>query len=98
MYKRILILLILLVFSQAAFAALDPTRIGLGARTIAMGRVAAAIDGNINSLFVNPANAAHLPGLGVTSMYTNLSEDIAYTFFGYMEKWGETDSPPEVMI
>jgi len=63
-------------------ASLDPTKVGLGARMIAMGRTAAAAPGDVNSIFVNPANAAYLPELGITSMYTNLSEDIAYTFLG----------------
>lgn len=82
MLKRILTLLILLLLSQAAFAALDPTKIGLGARTIGLGRVAVALPGDVNALFINPANAAQLEGFGVSSMYTNLSEDISYAFLG----------------
>ncbi|MBN2058089.1 MAG: S-layer homology domain-containing protein [Candidatus Saganbacteria bacterium] len=71
-----------LVCSIAHATALDPTRVGIGARSIALGRTSAAFDGDISALFVNPANAADLPGLGFDSMYTNLSEDINYSFIG----------------
>jgi hypothetical protein len=48
-----------------------------------MGRVSAADPGNINSLFINPANAAALTNWGVTSMYTSLLEgDMNYQLLG----------------
>jgi len=72
----------LLLSSSAHAVALDPTRLGMGARMIALGRTAAADPGNINSLFVNPANAAYLTEFGATSMFASLAEDINYTMLG----------------
>lgn len=66
--------------TAAAGAAIDPTRIGLGARMIALGRTAAAAPGDVNSIFVNPANAAYLADPALSSMYSNLSEDITYNY------------------
>jgi hypothetical protein len=92
--SRILVfgLVCALLSAIPAFAiSLDPMRIGAGARSVSMGRTAAAITGNINSLFINPANAAYLPKWGLTSMYTSLLEgDISYTLLGGATKtnWG----------
>jgi len=81
--KKLSLIIILLFIGQAVLASsIDPLALGVGARMVAMGRTAAADPGNINSIFVNPANAADLEGLGLTSMYTNLSEDISYTLLG----------------
>jgi hypothetical protein len=79
-----------LVSALPAFAiSLDPMRLGAGARSVSMGRTAAALTGNINSLFINPANAAYLPKWGLTSMYTSLLEgDITYTLLGGATKTG----------
>ena len=79
---------LLLVVSQSE-ASLDPMKLGVGARSLAMGRVSAAIDGDINAMFVNPANAGALSDWGLTSMYTSLMEgDIAYTLLGYGKRVG----------
>lgn len=76
-----------LMFDVSAEASLDPMQLGVGARSLAMGRTSVAIDGDINSMFVNPANAANLYDWGLTSMYTSLLEgDIAYTLLGYGKK------------
>lgn len=74
--------LLLLTNNLVNAAALDPTRLGVGARMIALGRTAAADPGDINSLFVNPANAAYLTEFGATSMFTSLAEEINYTLLG----------------
>lgn len=70
---------------------LDPMKLGVGARSLAMGRTAASLAGDINSMFINPANAADFKGWGGTSMYTTLLEgDMAYTLLGggYQAPWG----------
>ncbi|MEE8637878.1 MAG: S-layer homology domain-containing protein [Candidatus Margulisiibacteriota bacterium] len=72
-------------------ASLDPMKLGVGARSLAMGRTAASLAGNINSMFINPANAADFKGWGATSMYTTLLEgEITYTLLGggYQAPWG----------
>ncbi len=82
----------LLVISVPANAiSVDPMKLGVGARSLAMGRTAAGLAGDINSMFVNPANAADFKGWGGTSMYTSLLEgDISYTLLagGYESAWG----------
>ena len=91
-YKIIVIAIALLFAASAVDAAsLDPMKLGVGARSLAMGRTAAGLSGNINSMFVNPANAADFSGWGGTSMYTSLLEgDITYTLLGggYRSDWG----------
>ena len=81
------LLLSLSLNSGVARAALDPFKIGLGARSIAMGRTAAAMDKDLNSIFINPANAAYIEGPGLSSMYTNLSEEINYKYLAVENKF-----------
>lgn len=90
---KVIVCAIALAFaaSVANAASLDPMKLGVGARSLAMGRTAAALSGDINSMFVNPANAAGFAGWGGTSMYTSLLEgDITYTLLGggYEAEWG----------
>lgn len=78
--KTIIIISIFLCFSQSFCFAnfLDISKIGIGARSIAMGRAqAAALD--VASNIVNPANSASINSFGITSMYTNMAEDAAYS-------------------
>ncbi|MFA5112761.1 MAG: hypothetical protein WC529_00510 [Candidatus Margulisiibacteriota bacterium] len=79
----LLLSVLLTVTAMAANTSVDPSRIAVGARSLAMGRVSAADPGNINSLFINPANAAALNNWGVTSMYTSLLEgEMNYQLLG----------------
>ena len=73
---------ILFLAAPAQATVLDPTRLGLGARSVGLGRCSVALYDDYNAVFINPANAAELKTWGVSSMYTNLSEDIAYTQLG----------------
>jgi hypothetical protein len=58
-----------------AATSVDPTLIGSG--------VGVAAPGDINAIFLNPANAAAIDNWSVTSMYTSLLEgDINYTMLG----------------
>lgn len=75
-----------------AFAgSLDPMRLGVGARSLAMGRTNLVAPGDMNALFVNPANAAYLNNWAFTSMSASLLEgDMNYTLLGGGNKspWG----------
>jgi hypothetical protein len=62
---------------------LDPTALGMGARSVGLGRCAVAMDPDPGSVFVNPANATQMKTWGVSSMAVNLSEDINYTQLGF---------------
>ena len=82
-YSLIAVLALAGFSAFAASTSVDPMKIAVGARSLAMGRVSAAAPGDINALFINPANAAELKNWGVTSMYTSLLEgDISYTMLG----------------
>lgn len=77
--------------ARAASATLDPMTLGVGARSLSMGRTNVVAPGNINAIFVNPANAAYIESWSATSMYTSLLEgDITYTLLGGGGKspWG----------
>lgn len=84
-------LIVLFAISGASFAAttsVDPLRIGVGARSLAMGRTNLVAPGDVNAIFVNPANAAYIDGWGLTSMYTSLMDgDINYTLMGGGKKF-----------
>ena len=70
------------ILSGAAWGgALDISRIGMGARAIAMGRAQAAAR-DLPSIFVNPANAASIDKFGAVSMYTNPAEDLNFGLIG----------------
>lgn len=61
--------------------ALDPSRIGMGARSLGLGRAQVAAQ-DLPSVFINPANAATLSQFTLTSMYTKVMEDINYSMLG----------------
>lgn len=72
----------------SASTSIDPLKLGVGARSLAMGRTNLAAPGDVNAIFVNPANAAYIDNWGVTSMYTSLLEgDITYTLLGGGKKF-----------
>jgi hypothetical protein len=76
----------ILSFASIAFAAstsVDPLTLGVGARSLAMGRTNLVAPGDVNAIFVNPANAAYIKDWGLTSMYTSLLEgEMNYTLLG----------------
>lgn len=83
--KAKLFCLILIVFSLGlpSYAGPDPMQIAGGARSIAMGRTVVVQPGDVNSIFLNPANAAYLKQWNLTSMYSSLLEgEITYTLIG----------------
>lgn len=71
-----------LLASIAHSAVLDPTKLGLGARSVALGRCAAALELDSDAAFINPALGAELKQWGLNSMLVNLSDDIAYNQLG----------------
>jgi len=84
-------ILALLTFASIALAAstsVDPLTLGVGARSLAMGRTNLVAPGDVNAIFVNPANAAYIEKWGVTSMYTSLLEgEMNYTLLGASKKF-----------
>lgn len=66
---------------SARAGVLDLTQVGIGARAIALGRSQVVAE-DLASVFVNPANAGALEQFYMTSMYSNLSEDVALTLAG----------------
>jgi len=76
------VILILFFFNGPVFAgALDMTRLGIGARALAMGRAQTAAR-DLASIFINPANASAIDRFGMVSMYSNPQEDLYDTVLG----------------
>jgi len=84
-FKIIAGILSIIAFSSFGFPAqagvLDLTRVGIGARTLGLGRSQVVAE-DLSSVFVNPANAAALDRFYITSMYSSLNEDVALTLVG----------------
>ncbi len=70
-----------LIATSANAGALDISRIGVGARSLGLGRAQVA-GRDVGAAFVNPANLAEFETFSMTSMYANLSEDVMYNMFG----------------
>lgn len=83
MNRKILsFILFSLILASSSFAIVDASKLGLGARSVALGRCSVALYDDINSMFVNPALAAGLKTYNLSSMYVNLSDDISFTQLG----------------
>ncbi|OGC40368.1 hypothetical protein A2438_03765 [candidate division WOR-1 bacterium RIFOXYC2_FULL_46_14] len=81
----ILVLGFILVATSALAAdttATDPLRIGVGARTLGMGRAYTAVAEDAETVFTNPAGLGGIKSLKLTSMYTSLLGDVNYVVFG----------------
>ncbi|MFA5929186.1 MAG: S-layer homology domain-containing protein, partial [Candidatus Margulisiibacteriota bacterium] len=68
----------------------DPMRLGIGARTIGMGRAFTGLADDVNAIFYNPAALVKLRGLQVMSMSTTLLGEVNYLTTGAAmpTKWG----------
>ena len=66
---------------QAFAGVLDLSKIGTGARSLALGRTQVAA-GDVGTAFINPAALAEFQTFSLTSMYSNISEDTTYNMFG----------------
>lgn len=78
---------------SAEAGTLDISRLGMGARTLGMGRAQVA-GTDLASVFINPASASELDRFALTSMYTNLNEDVLYSMVGagFPIMWGNLGS------
>lgn len=85
-YSNLLLLIVLILTclcqSVSAKTALDPSVVGVGARSLSMGRVLAALDAKPDSIFLNPAALSSLTASGGTSMYTSLLNQVNYVQLG----------------
>lgn len=80
---KAILLLFLLASAANANISVDPMQLGVGARSLAMGRASVVAPGDVNAMFENPANAGGIKKWSATSMYTSLMEDdIKYTLLG----------------
>ena len=60
----------------------DPSRIGVGARPLSMGRAYTGLADDISSIFLNPSGIASMEGLSLTSMRATLINEVNYTVLG----------------
>ena len=67
---------------SAAFAATDPLYLGVGARSLGMGKAYVAFAEDGETIFMNPAGLGTIDGPKLTSMYANLLNDVRYAVLG----------------
>ncbi|OGC05698.1 hypothetical protein A2230_00035 [candidate division WOR-1 bacterium RIFOXYA2_FULL_36_21] len=62
--------------------AIDPTEIGVGARSLGMGKAYTAIADDGSAMFTNPAGLSKSSGFQIVSMNGNLLTEVPYTLVG----------------
>lgn len=74
----LLTVLLVLAASQSLWAA-DISRLGGGARSIALGKAYTGLHGDVNSMFINPSGISGVNTFELSSMYVNFAGDVSYT-------------------
>lgn len=82
------LLVIVCLISSAAFAALDLSEIGVGARPLGMGKAYVGLADDASAIFVNPAGLSQNKNLNIVSMGGTMLGDVGYVLLGASE-----DSP-----
>ncbi|MFA4967478.1 MAG: PorV/PorQ family protein [Candidatus Margulisiibacteriota bacterium] len=77
-----MVVLCLPAFSADNLVVADPMYIGVGARSLGMGKAYVALAEDGDGIFMNPAGLGKVDGPKVTSMYTNLIGDVNYVVLG----------------
>ena len=88
---NLFIIITVLLFSAGRIESeiiLEPASYCVGARTAGMGRVFTAASGEADSIFLNPAGLADLPGGGVTLTYAKLLNQANCLMIGSTSKLG----------
>ncbi|MFH1390308.1 MAG: PorV/PorQ family protein [Candidatus Margulisiibacteriota bacterium] len=67
----------------------DPMSIGVGARSMGMGKAYVGMAKDGDAIFTNPAGIAGISSAKLSSMYTNLLGDVNYTILGGAFPYGE---------
>ena len=67
----------------------DPMSIGVGARSMGMGKAYVGMAEDGDTIFTNPAGIAGINSAKLTTMYTNLLNDVNYTVIGGAFPYGE---------
>ncbi|MFA4857720.1 MAG: S-layer homology domain-containing protein [Candidatus Margulisiibacteriota bacterium] len=80
--QTLAVIIILLLLALPAAAITDPLAIGVGARSLGMGRTYVGYAENADALFVNPAGLGRLEGIAATNMQANLMNDINFMLLG----------------
>jgi hypothetical protein len=74
--------MVMVVAFGVANAAVDPLRIGVGARPLGMGKAYVAVAEDGDTIFINPAGLGRIDNPKLTSMYTELMGDVRYVVLG----------------
>ncbi len=82
-YSLVLAVLAVLAGACSASYMADPSAIGVGARSKALGRAFTAQADDVSSLFLNPAGLVNVKDPSFTSMRTTLLGDVGYTVLGF---------------
>jgi hypothetical protein len=62
----------------ATYTAIDPSSIGVGARSLGMGKAYVAVAEDAESIFMNPGGLGRMKTMKLTSMYSSLMGDVGY--------------------
>ncbi|MCX5749657.1 MAG: PorV/PorQ family protein [Candidatus Saganbacteria bacterium] len=81
------IIIVTAILSQAmlfaaTYSAIDPSYVGVGARSLGMGKTYVAIAEDAESIFMNPAGLGRMKTPKLTSMYSSLMGDVSYAVLG----------------
>jgi len=88
MKKKIIFIFLLMNFLSCYLVAdsgglyLDPMRLGIGARTVGLGRTFTGLADDVNSLFYNPAGLTQFYGPQIMSMSTKILDEVNYLVYG----------------
>lgn len=80
--RRVLLYSLVLVFISPAFAALDLSQIGVGARALGLGRAFVGGINDASSIFTNPAEMTDSQELNFISMSGTMFNDVNYLLAG----------------
>lgn len=90
--RKILIALLLVISTAASTAgssyalqegfAIDPTYIGVGARSLGMGKAFVGVAEDADTIFMNPAGLGKINSWKLTTMYSNFMGDVKYSVLG----------------
>jgi len=101
MKKLLTLFSILILVGGAALAqgyVPDPMSIGVGARSLGMGRAYVGVAEDGDALFMNPAGLALSVNPKLSSMYASLMGDVTYTVIGGVYPYGENSAIGAGMI
>jgi len=70
-------------------ATVDPSKIGIGARPLGMGKAFVGLADDCNAIFMNPAGISQVKRWQATTMYSRLINEVDYAMLGYVHSMSD---------